>query len=330
MLAGGDLAADPAARFSGAARAIAHLALGPRVQRVWQLACRRHQPVAGARLSRRCTNAVMAAGKDQEAPSLLSLRREARTIFGSDAQGYDSGRPDYPAEVYDILAARCGLRAGASVVEIGAGTGLVTRRLVAAGVRVVAVEPDQSMAAHLAAAAGSGVEIIRGTFEQAALPQDRFDLAVAATSFHWVDQGAGLPKLGRVIRPGGWAAIWWTIFDDPDRQDAFRDALRARTGEGDPGGQRNAQFELDAPARCRDLAERAGLTDVSSNLIRWTAVLGTAQLRALYASMIRIRRLPAGDQRRILDQISLLADHDFAGQVRRPFITAMYTGLRPD
>jgi len=63
----------------------------------------------------------MAVGEDQEAPSLLSLRREARTIYGSDAPGYDAGRPDYPAEVYDILAERCGLRAGASVVEIGAG-----------------------------------------------------------------------------------------------------------------------------------------------------------------------------------------------------------------
>jgi hypothetical protein len=271
----------------------------------------------------------MAAGEDQEALSLLSLRREARTIYGSDAEGYDTGRPDYPSEVYEILASRCGLRAGASVVEIGPGTELVTRRLVAAGARVVAVEPDQNMAAHLAVAFSSDVEIIGATFEQAALPPDRFDLAVAATSFHWVDQAAGLPKLGRVIRPAGWAAVWWTIFADPGRPDAFRDALRARTGDGDPGGQRNARFQLDAAARCRDLAERAGLTDVIGNLIRWTAELDTAQLRALYASMIRIRRLPADDQQRILDQISLVADHDFAGRVQRPFITAMYTGRRP-
>ena len=271
----------------------------------------------------------MATGKDQKAPSLLSLRGEARTIYGSDAQGYDAGRPDYPAEVYDILTARCGLRAGASVVEIGAGTGLVTRRLVAAGARVVAVEPDRNMAEHLAAALSGNMEIFRGTFEQAALPQGSFDLAVAATSFHWVDQRAGLPKLGRVIRPGGWAAVWWTIFDDPDRHDSFRDALQARTGNGDPGWQRNSQFQLDAAARCRDLTELAGLTDVSGSLIRWTAELDTAQLRALYASMIRIRRLPAGDRRRILDHISLLADHDFSGRVRRPFITVMYTGRRP-
>jgi hypothetical protein len=143
---------------------------------------------------------------------------------------------------------------------------------------VVAVEPDPNMAAHLAAAVSSDVEIIPGTSEHAALPHDRFDLAVTATSFHWVDQGAGIPKLGRVTRPG-WAAVRWTIFDDPSRPDAFRDVLRARTGDADPGEQRNARFQLHATARCRDLAERAGLTDVSGNLIRWTAELDTAQLR---------------------------------------------------
>jgi SAM-dependent methyltransferase len=273
----------------------------------------------------------MAAGKEGEVPSLSSLRREARAIYGGDARGYDAGRPGYPAGVYEILASSCGLRAGASVLEIGAGTGLVTRRLAAVGTRVVAVEPDQNMAAYLAAAVSSSeVEIICATFEEAPLGQDRFDLAVAATSFHWVDQAAGLPKLGRVIRPGGSAAVWWTIFDDPQRQDAFRDALRDRTGDGDPGGQRDAQFQLDAAGRCHDLAARAGLTEVSSHLIRWTAELDTARLRALYSSMIRIRRLAAGDQQRILDQISSVADHDFGGRVQRPFITAMYTGRRPD
>jgi SAM-dependent methyltransferase len=271
----------------------------------------------------------MTAGRDQDAPSLFSLRQEARTIYGRDAPGYDAGRPDYPGEVYEILTSRCGLRAGASVVEIGPGTGLVTRRLAAAGARVTAVEPDENMAARLAATVGGDVEIITETFERARLPRHGFDLAVAATSFHWVDQAVGVPKLGQVIRPGGWAAVWWTIFDDAGREDAFRAALGARIGTEDPGGQRNARFQLDAGSRRRDLAELAGLIDVTGNLIRWTADLDTAQLRALYASMIRIRRLPPGDQRRILDQISRLSDDDFGGRVQRPFATALYTGRRP-
>jgi SAM-dependent methyltransferase len=270
----------------------------------------------------------VATDKGDGVPSLFSLRQEARTIYGRDAEVYEAGRPDYPEKLYAILVSRCGLRAGASVVEIGPGTGLVTRRLVAAGARVVAVEPDENMAARLAATVSGDVEIVAGTFEQSALPPDSFDLAVAATSFHWVDQAVGVPKLGRVVRPGGWVAVWWTIFDDPDREDAFRDVLGVRTGIEDPGGQRHVQFQLDAAARRRDLAERAGLVDVRGTLIRWTADLDSSQLRALYASMIRISRRPAEDRRRILDQISLVAE-DFGGRVRRPFRTALYTGRRP-
>jgi SAM-dependent methyltransferase len=268
--------------------------------------------------------------QDDEVPSLFSLRREARTIYGRDAEGYEAGRPDYPEELYEILASRCGLRAGASVVEIGPGTGLVTRRLLAVGARVVAVEPDENMAARLAATVRGDVEIIVETFERAVLQPNGFDLAVAATSFHWVDQAIGIPKLGRVVRPGGWVAVWWTIFDDPDREDAFRDALRTRIGSEDPGGQRNVQFQLDAASRRRDLTERAGLVDVRGTLIHWTVDLDPPQVRALYASMIRIRRLPASDRIRILDRIFLLAENDFAGRVRRPFRTALYTGRRPD
>jgi hypothetical protein len=51
--------------------------------------------------------------------------------------------------------------------------------------------------------------------------------------------------------------VWWTIFDDPDRQDAFRDALQARTGDGDPGRQRNSRFQLDATARTRGARREA-------------------------------------------------------------------------
>ena len=48
----------------------------------------------------------MATGRDEEAPSLFSLRQEARTIYGRDAPGYEAGRPDYPGELYEILTSR--------------------------------------------------------------------------------------------------------------------------------------------------------------------------------------------------------------------------------
>jgi SAM-dependent methyltransferase len=264
-------------------------------------------------------------------PTLESLRLEARHVYGRDAVGYDLGRPEYPEEIYDVLTEHCGLKRGAAVLEIGPGAGQVTRRLLNLGARVVAVEPDPGMAAYLTQTFdGADLEIIGNTFEDATLGDDSFDLAVAATSFHWVDPAVGVPKLGRVVRPGGWAAIWWTIFYDPDRPDPYREATSGLLPGEDPDGQRGrSQFQLDADGRRTDLQRLGMLVDVESKIIQWTCRLDSDQVRALYASMIEIRRRTRPEQARLLEALSALARDRFGGVVDLPFVTALYTGRRP-
>jgi len=264
------------------------------------------------------------AGDDPFSP----LRSIAPTIYGTDATGYAAGRPDYPPRIYEILTKRCGLRRGSHVVEIGAGTGLVTRHLLGVGARVTTVEPDPRMAEYLRTTVGD-VEVIFDTFERARLPEDHFDLVVAATSFHWVDQAIGLRKLRQVLRPGGWSALWWTIFNDAESADSFRDVLAERLGEEDPGGQRNVGFQLDSEARCSALRATAGLDEVTAETIRWSKAMNAAQLRNLYGSLINIRRQSPDEQRRVLDVVKAVAEDDFDGVVRRPFVTVLYTGRCP-
>lgn len=128
----------------------------------------------------------------------------------------------------------------------------------------MAVEPDEAMAIHLGEQLPGRLDVVIDTFEQAELGEGLVDLAVAATSFHWVDQVVGVKKLGRTLRPGGCAALWWTIFDDPERDAQFTSELAARTGEHDPGGQRRSEFQMDLEGRCRDLDELAGLAEVTA------------------------------------------------------------------
>ncbi|HUZ08634.1 MAG TPA: class I SAM-dependent methyltransferase [Acidimicrobiales bacterium] len=272
----------------------------------------------------------MAAGIPKAAVGEIQ-RSEARSVYGQDPKGYEVGRPEYPDRVYEVLTERCGLGPGTAVVEIGPGTGLVTRRLVAVGARVVAVEPDPAFASHLADSMMGTVEIIGTSFEEAPLADDRFDLAVAATSFHWVDQDAGMAKLGRVVRPGGWAALWWTLFGDPDCPDPFHEATSGLLGQttsavDQPG---RAIFQLDVSGRRSDLAHRARLVDVGAELIPWTSCMDPAQVRALYASMIALRRRPQDERERLLDAVVSIATENFGGVVERPFVTALYTGRRP-
>ena len=91
------------------------------------------------------------------------------------------------------------------VLEIGAGTGLATKRLAGSAARVVAVEPSQALVEQLRANMGTvGVlEVVVAPFEDVVLSPGSFDLVVAATAFHWLDPEVALPKIGSVLRPGG-------------------------------------------------------------------------------------------------------------------------------
>jgi SAM-dependent methyltransferase len=259
-------------------------------------------------------------------PTHDDLRVEARSAYGADLETYELGRPDYPDQVYRILEERCGLRPGIRVIENGPGTGQVTRHLVTVGAHVVAVEPDPAMAGYLRhSLADEDVEIIVSTFEDVLVEDNAFDLAVAATSFHWVDQAVGLPKIGRIVRPDGWVALWWTIFGDAYRPDPFHQATYGLLGS-DPGQVvRMSSFQLDRRERESDLRQLAGLVNVDSELIQWTATMDPNGVRALYASLINVIRLPAEDRDRVLDSLESVAAETFGGVVERPFVTVLYS-----
>ena len=266
-------------------------------------------------------------------PRGVLQRDEGRHLFGLDPSGYEAGRPDYPSFVYDDLRDKCGLAPGAQVLEVGPGTGIVTRHLLSAGARVVAIEPDPSLATYLSRARQSDdLEIVGATLEAANLDHGRFDLAVAATSFHWVDQRQGLQKLSDSVRPGGWIALWWTLFRDPNQPDAFSKAVEELLGPSTRGAfdePGRPAFQLDDEHRRRDLAVWAHAHDVDSRVVSWTCVLTPTQARSLYASMATVIRRPLTEQQTLLDQIEMLAFETFGGRAERNFVTALYTGHTP-
>lgn len=262
---------------------------------------------------------------DAEIPN--SLRAEARAIYGSDVASYRAGRPDYPPAVYEALGRRCGLGSGTRVLEVGPGTGLVTAHLLNEAAEVVVIEPDPEMAAYLSDRFAA-VRVINDTFEHADLGERQFDLVVAATSFHWVDQSVGIPTISRVLKPGGWVALWWTIFDDRDRPDPFRDQLQALTGEDDPGGQSRVDFQMDIDGRQRDLRVLGGLERVDAQTVRWTIDMDREQLEALYASFINVARRREDEKRRLLQRVAAAAEA-LGPTITRSFLTVLYTGQKP-
>jgi SAM-dependent methyltransferase len=136
--------------------------------------------------------------------------------FSAAADVYERARPSYPAEAIDWLVRRVDLREGRTIVDVGAGTGKLTRLLVATGAHVVAVEPLPAMLERLVEAA-PGAEPILGTAELLPLPDASADVITVAQAMHWFDQSRALPEFRRVLRPGGRVALVWNSrdLDDP-------------------------------------------------------------------------------------------------------------------
>ena len=143
-------------------------------------------------------------------------RQERAGSFGPAAALYDQIRPDYPGDAVRWALASLGEPSDGPrplVVDIGAGTGIMTRRLLALGYRCVAVEPDELMRARLAAATPEA-DARAGAAERLPLADASVDGAVAAQAYHWFNRDAAHAELGRVIRPGGVFAPIWNVRDE--------------------------------------------------------------------------------------------------------------------
>ncbi|MGW6933804.1 class I SAM-dependent methyltransferase [Lentzea sp. NPDC054927] len=138
------------------------------------------------------------------------LGKRLASSFGTDAARYDRTRPPYPAElVQKIVTASPGPR----VVDVGCGTGTLSRQLQAAGLDVLGVEHDELMA-EFAVATGVPVEVSK--FENWDPAGREFDAVVAGQSWHWVNADEGQRQAARVLRPGGVFVGLWHAFAMPD------------------------------------------------------------------------------------------------------------------
>lgn len=137
--------------------------------------------------------------------------RRLGAAFAVGGRRYDELRPGYPADAVAWLAE--GVDAENDLVaDIGAGTGKLTRALTRAGLRVVAVDPSTDMLAQLSERM-PGLQTCVGTGEHTTLADGSVVLATFGQSWHWVAPDDGAAELGRILRPGGMAAMVWNFLD---------------------------------------------------------------------------------------------------------------------
>ena len=136
---------------------------------------------------------------------------QAAEGFSRSAREYERGRPGYPAEAVEFLAAQLGFGPGKRVLDLAAGTGKLTYELLRSGAGVVAVEPLAAMREAI-----RGAEVLAGTAEAIPLPDASVDAVTVGQAFHWFDGDAALTEIHRVLRHGGGLGLIWNRRDDRD------------------------------------------------------------------------------------------------------------------
>lgn len=132
--------------------------------------------------------------------------------FHAGAEAYERGRPDYPDEAVDHLINALGLGPGRVVVDVGAGTGKLTRLLVKSGAEIIAVEPVEAMRDRCSMLVPTA-KVVEGSAEHLPLPAHSVDAIVVAQAFHWFDGDCALHEFHRVLKPGGRLGLIWNVRD---------------------------------------------------------------------------------------------------------------------
>ncbi len=221
--------------------------------------------------------------------------------FDTAADAYERGRPGYPPDAVAAIADRLALGPGRVVLDLAAGTGKMTRELLATRAHVIAIEPIEGMRAHLATTAPEA-EVIDGTAEAIPLPNASVDGAVVAQAFHWFDIPRALSELHRVIRPGGSLVLAYNIRDESvPWVGALGDLIERTTGQEVPSQhhgwrERLARVALFEPAEVVETSHAHRLT-IEGVVDRVTSISTVAALEpaAREALVADLRHLLATD-----------------------------------
>jgi ubiquinone/menaquinone biosynthesis C-methylase UbiE len=211
-----------------------------------------------------------------------STARGYGKVFDEIAAEYDRHRPAYPDELVDQACQVAGLGSGDHVLEIGCGSGQLTRSLVARGLHVTALEPGTSLIALARQNLdGAGeVEFVNAQFEQASLPGERFRAVFCASAFHWVDPEVSWQKAADVLVPGGTLALMSYFGLSEPRTRGDQEAVLAAIAKVAP------DIAADWPAY-RDLdGTLAGAEQRRGNVSRVWAWLGSYDMGRDYAGRL--------------------------------------------
>ncbi len=233
-------------------------------------------------------------------------------------EAYERGRPGWPPEVVDIP----GLAPSATVLELGAGTGKLTRLLVSTFEHVVAVEPDEGMRRVLMGLCPDA-EVLAGSAEAIPLAAASVDAVFAAEAFHWFDGEPALAEIARVLRPHGALVLMWNLPAGPSEHslEAVELLMRERAPrelDYDPVGLNHTRY---ASGRWRNAFAGSPFDELQEARLPNPQTVDRDGLLAFLASMGWLADLSDVDREALLNELRSLLE---AAEYLRPWETQVH------
>lgn len=243
--------------------------------------------------------------------------------FSNRAEAYALSRPAYPQEILEVLSRQTGLKLGGLVADIGSGTGILTRQLLEAGYKVIAVEPNAPMRAIAESRLASYPDFISidGKAEDTGLRDASVDLITVAQAFHWFEIESCRSEFRRIMKPEGRVALLWN-FRNPEGEGFTADYERLLL-----------EFSLDYTAVRESYPTRDSLIPFfGSSAFEHSAIPNpeTFDLERAKRLLNSSSFMPAADHPRYLEMMSRLEETferwETNGNVRMVYETVMYVG----
>lgn len=257
---------------------------------------------------------------------------EGRRTFNSAAALYHAARPGYPEALFDDIVALSGIPAGGRILEIGPGTGKATVPMAHRGYRIDAIElgPDLAVEARHNLRDFPEVGIDIGSFEDAEIKPETYDLVLSATAFHWIAQPAGYEKVAHALKPGGAFALFrhHHVKNNPD--DGFFDRVQKFYGREQPGA--DPDYRLPPEDEVSDETETILATDHFKSVVTrrfgWDETYdSTTYINLLNTYSDHIAMDSAGRER-LYSAIIGLIEGPYGGQITKRYLAILHIAHR--
>lgn len=245
----------------------------------------------------------------------------ARRGFGEAADDYEATRPDYPESAIDRMVQELELVRGTTVLDLGAGTGKLTRLLAPSGAQLVALEPVEGMRRTFARTV-PGVPVVGGVAEALPFRDASFEAAVAGQAFHWFRGEAALGELARILRPAGRMGLIW---NNPDESVEWVEGLMRMLERYERGTPRERTGEWR-----RAFSASTEFGTLHQRMFAHQQWLDRDGFVARIGSTSFLRTLPQKERAEVDDRLRDLADRVAgpAGRIVLPYRTELYWCVR--